>query len=114
MAAAARARFVDLVGAEPDGLWAAPGRVNLIGEHTDYNSGLALPFAIDRATVVAVRRRADGLLRVYTSTLDKQATAVLHDLGSWEPASFAPWPGTPWASSGPWPGPVSTSPGSTS
>ena len=90
MAAAARARFVDLVGAEPDGLWAAPGRVNLIGEHTDYNSGLALPFAIDRATVVAVRRRADGLLRVYTSTLDKQATAVLHDLGSWEPASFAP------------------------
>ncbi len=91
VATAARARFVDLVGAEPDGLWAAPGRVNLIGEHTDYNSGLALPFAIDRSTVVAVRRRADGLFRVYTSTLDEQATAVRHDLGAWAPASFAPW-----------------------
>ena len=46
---AARALFTSLTGHEPDGLWSAPGRVNLIGEHTDYNEGFVLPFAIDRA-----------------------------------------------------------------
>ncbi len=41
-------RFTDEYGAAPDGVWSAPGRINLIGEHTDYNGGLALPLAIDR------------------------------------------------------------------
>ena len=91
MAAIAKTRFVDMVGAEPEGLWAAPGRVNLIGEHTDYNAGLALPFAIDRATVIAARRRTDGLVRIHSTTVDGQATAALGDLSSWDPASFAPW-----------------------
>jgi galactokinase len=91
VARSAKARFVDIVGAEPEGLWAAPGRVNLIGEHTDYNAGLALPFAIDRATVVAARRRTDGLVRVYSTTFDQQATARMGDLNEWEPASFAAW-----------------------
>ena len=46
--------FAEAFGREPDGLFSAPGRVNLIGEHTDYNNGLVLPFAIDaRATVAA-------------------------------------------------------------
>ena len=45
-----------------------PGRVNLIGEHTDYNDGFVLPFAIDRRTVVALGRRDDGLLRVVVLT----------------------------------------------
>jgi galactokinase len=42
------ARFHDAFGSAPDGVWQAPGRVNLIGEHTDYNDGFVLPFAIDR------------------------------------------------------------------
>jgi len=43
----------------------APGRVNLIGEHTDYNEGFVLPMAIDRETAVAVAPRNDRLLRIY-------------------------------------------------
>ena len=50
-------RFAEVYGQEPDGVWRAPGRVNLIGEHTDYNNGFVLPFAIDRSALVAVRLR---------------------------------------------------------
>lgn len=53
-AARARAAFAEAFGTEPARLWQAPGRVNLIGEHTDYNDGFVLPCAIDRRTVVAV------------------------------------------------------------
>lgn len=60
----ARDLYRELVGADPEGEWAAPGRVNLIGEHTDYNDGFVLPFAIDRQTRAAVGRRADGVVRV--------------------------------------------------
>jgi galactokinase len=49
----AAAGFVSGYGDEPAGLWAAPGRVNLIGEHTDYNDGFVLPFALPQRTVVA-------------------------------------------------------------
>ena len=54
-------RFAEVYGYAPDGVWRAPGRVNLIGEHTDYNDGLVLPFAIDRAAMVAVRARRGGV-----------------------------------------------------
>lgn len=53
--------------AAPDLLVQAPGRVNLIGEHTDYNDGFVLPCAIDFHTLVAVRARADRVVRVVAS-----------------------------------------------
>jgi galactokinase len=43
--------FQEIFGAEPEGRWAAPGRVNLIGEHTDYNDGYVLPFALPQRVV---------------------------------------------------------------
>jgi galactokinase len=55
--------FTQLAGRRPDGLWSSPGRVNLIGEHTDYNDGLVLPAAIDRTAVVAAGLRGDGVVR---------------------------------------------------
>ncbi len=76
------ARFRAAFGAAPDGIWQAPGRVNLIGEHTDYNDGFVLPFAIDRAARVAVRVRPDSTVRML-STFGNQGittadTASLH------------------------------------
>src|SRR5580658_2799380 len=55
--------FLERFGHSPEGVWQAPGRVNLIGEHTDYNGGLALPFAIDRHVVVAAGRSREGVVR---------------------------------------------------
>jgi galactokinase len=62
--ARARAGFESVFGYPPGGMWSAPGRVNLIGEHTDYNEGFVLPFAIDRRTCAALALRDDGRVRV--------------------------------------------------
>jgi len=55
----------------------APGRVNLIGEHTDYNGGYVLPFAIDRFASVALRPRTDRRMRIYAAAFDKTFEASL-------------------------------------
>jgi galactokinase len=89
--ATAAKRFSQFAGRPPLGLWAAPGRVNLIGEHTDYNAGLALPFAIDRATVVAAGRRSDRLVRLYSTTVNEEARADLDDVAGWDPAALSGW-----------------------
>lgn len=56
------AAFAAEFGHEPAGVWAGPGRVNLIGEHTDYNDGFALPLALPRRVLLAGRARDDGML----------------------------------------------------
>ncbi|MCF6522250.1 galactokinase [Streptomyces sp. JJ36] len=61
--------FVETYGRDPEGVWAAPGRVNLIGEHTDYNDGFVMPLALPHTTRVAAARRDDGLLRVRSASV---------------------------------------------
>ena len=56
--------FKAVYGEEPTGVWAAPGRVNLIGEHTDYNAGLCLPIALPHRTFIALKPREDTKVRV--------------------------------------------------
>ncbi|MDH5372586.1 MAG: galactokinase [Acidimicrobiia bacterium] len=56
--------FATTFGGSPQGIWAAPGRANLIGEHTDYNQGLVLPFALGQRTWVAAAIRDDARIRV--------------------------------------------------
>ncbi|NNU25957.1 galactokinase [Isoptericola sediminis] len=65
-AARVRTLFAEVFDGDgtPDGVWSAPGRVNLIGEHTDYNAGLALPVALPHRTYVALRSRTDDLVRL--------------------------------------------------
>ncbi|GAA3157799.1 galactokinase [Streptomyces rameus] len=63
-------RFTQLFGTEPDGVWSAPGRVNLIGEHTDYNDGFVMPFALPHQALAAVSRRTDGILRLHSADIE--------------------------------------------
>jgi len=71
-----RARF----DGEPAVVVRAPGRVNLIGEHTDYNDGFVLPVAIDRSALVAADLRADRRVRIHALDLDAQTTFRLDDV----------------------------------
>ena len=75
--AAARSGFAERFGAQPDSLWSAPARVNLIGEHTDYNEGFVLPFAIDRRTVMAARTRTDRVIRVASTFSEETVETTL-------------------------------------
>ena len=60
-------RFTEWYGRASLGAWSAPGRVNLIGEHTDYNGGLCLPIALPHRTYVALRRRDDDTVRLVSA-----------------------------------------------
>ncbi|WP_051274866.1 galactokinase [Cellulomonas sp. URHD0024] len=82
------ARFAD--GA-PDGTWSAPGRVNLIGEHTDYNGGLCLPIALPHRTYVALRRRDDDLVRLVSAQEPDGVREVA--LGAVAPGTVDGWAG---------------------
>jgi galactokinase len=83
-----RSAFRSRYGSEPAFVVRAPGRVNLIGEHTDYNDGFVFPMAIDRAAWIALRPRPDG--RVVATSLDfdetrefELGTLVKKDSDSW-------------------------------
>ena len=84
--------FAAQYGRPADGVWSAPGRVNLIGEHTDYNGGLVLPFAIDRRTWCAVGRRDDRVVRVRSNTIEGEASISIDDL---RPDSLSGWSAYP-------------------
>jgi galactokinase len=83
--------FEAVFGYSPDGIWSAPGRVNLIGEHTDYNEGFVLPFAIDRRTFAALALRDNAIVRVSSSAMDgigefalpRAEHADAHRVGGW-------------------------------
>ena len=58
--------FRECYGREPEGVWFAPGRVNLVGEHTDYNEGFVLPFALGQGVAAAAAQREDDVLALRT------------------------------------------------
>ncbi|QZN84960.1 galactokinase [Cellulomonas sp. C5510] len=94
-----RALFAEAFGGEPDGTWSAPGRVNLIGEHTDYNGGLCLPFALPHRTYVAVRRTDRATVRLVSAQESADVREVtLDDVA---PGTVDGWPayvaGVAWA-----------------
>ncbi|WP_084104647.1 galactokinase [Demequina sp. NBRC 110056] len=78
--ASVTAAFEAAYGHSPTGIWSAPGRVNLIGEHTDYNNGYVLPFAIDRRTWAAVGVREDRTVRLRSTFADEEIVASLDAL----------------------------------
>jgi len=76
-----RALFSEaFAGPEPDGAWSAPGRVNIIGEHTDYNGGLCLPIALPHRTYVALRRRDDDVVRLASAQAEGLWESSLADV----------------------------------
>jgi len=66
-------KFEEVYGSRECRLFRAPGRVNLIGEHTDYNDGYVFPMAIDMDVTMAARRRSDRLVRLHSMNFDEQA-----------------------------------------
>ena len=72
--------FREYFGSVPEVLVRAPGRVNLIGEHTDYNDGFVLPVAIDRDIMVAARQRDDRLVRIHSQDFDATTEFSIDDI----------------------------------
>lgn len=91
-------RFWTVYGRDPDSVFSAPGRVNLMGEHTDYNGGLCLPIAIPHSTWVAVGARGDAVLALASTQQQDTFRAALDEL---RPGSVTGWTayaaGVPWA-----------------
>ncbi|WP_242611116.1 galactokinase [Blastococcus saxobsidens] len=87
------AAFADSFGQQSEGVWAAPGRVNVIGEHTDYNGGFVLPVALPHTIRAAVARRDDGLLVLASAQhLGARAEVAVADLEPGRPEGWAGYP----------------------
>jgi galactokinase len=92
-AQAARQAFTEAFDGQPEGVWAAPGRVNVIGEHTDYNDGFVLPVALPHTTRAAVARRDDGLVAlVSTQHPDDRVEVPVAELAPGRPGGWAGYP----------------------
>ena len=91
--------FQELAGRAPEGVWSSPGRVNLIGEHTDYNDGFVLPFAIEARSWVAAARRDDDTLRMRSvQQPDDDSEVALDDLAPGRPEGWSAYvAGVVWA-----------------
>jgi len=96
---ALRDAFAEAYGQQPDGVWRGPGRVNLIGEHTDYNDGLVLPFALPWGIDAAVARTDTGVVEVSSRQKpDQPARVALADLAPGTPPGWAAYAaGVVWA-----------------
>jgi galactokinase len=81
--------FENLFGVKPDLITEAPGRVNLIGEHVDYNQGLVLPFAIDSTTKCAIRQRNDEKILISSKQLGEPVFEI--ELSKLSPKSGPDW-----------------------
>ncbi len=78
--------FTALAGAGPVSVFRAPGRVNLIGEHTDYNQGYVLPMALDKDTALVARRRSDGVVRLWNieaETFGERSFEISSAIAAW-------------------------------
>ncbi|MGR0319122.1 galactokinase [Agromyces sp. ZXT2-3] len=96
--ASAQHRFAEQYGRRAAGVWSAPGRVNLIGEHTDYNDGFVFPFAIDRRTTVALGDRDDRVVRVSSTFSPETIEVHLDELSPDAMSGWAAYPlGVVWA-----------------
>ncbi|BDR54263.1 galactokinase [Bombiscardovia apis] len=95
----AAALFTKTFGQAPSGVWSAPGRVNLIGEHTDYNAGLCLPIALPHRTFIALSPREDTQVRIISSfDPSKSEHAELSGLQAGGVTGWAAYPvGVAWA-----------------
>ncbi|CAN2210804.1 GalK Galactokinase [Candidatus Nanopelagicaceae bacterium] len=82
-------KFLETFGEEPDLVAAAPGRVNLIGEHIDYSDGFVLPFAIKDRTLVAARKRNDSTVRI--ASAQRRNKVVTVDINQVKPGLKGEW-----------------------
>ena len=82
-------KFAETFGAAPDIIAAAPGRVNLIGEHIDYSDGFVLPFAINDRTFAAVRIRDDRKVRI--ASMQRRNKIVEHNIDAIKPGLKGEW-----------------------
>ncbi|WP_121188266.1 galactokinase [Nocardiopsis sp. Huas11] len=90
--------FRDAYGHEPEGVWIAPGRINLIGEHTDYNDGFVLPVALPHALAAAAARRTDGVVRLRSRQSGEEFATRTSDLVPGSVPGWAAYPaGALWA-----------------
>ena len=90
--------FAEAFGGKPEGRWWAPGRVNLIGEHTDYNDGFVLPLALAQGVAAAARVADEPVLRVRSAQLGATVEVPLATIAPGVPAGWAGYvAGVAWA-----------------